>query len=89
MGHAAARFTYVDVRDSTELQRRPPRWKTLHIPLHELRTRSAELPAADVVVYGSTDEETEAGADMLNALGVRKVRAFSGGFEALRAAGLR
>ena len=88
-GHAAARFTYLDVRDSAEFERLPPRWKTLHIPLDQLRTRSRELPSASIVVYGSTDEETEAAAGMLKALRVGEVRAFVGGFDALRAAGLR
>jgi rhodanese-related sulfurtransferase len=88
-GHAAARFTYLDIRDSAEFQRRPPRWKTLHIPLDQLTSRSSELPGASIVVYGSTDAETEAAAEMLKALHIREVRAFSGGFDALRTTGLR
>jgi rhodanese-related sulfurtransferase len=89
MGHAAARFTYLDVRDRAEFERVPPRWKTLHIPLGQLRARSSELPTASIVVYGSTDEETEAAAEMLKALRIGEVRAFVGGFDALRTAGLR
>jgi rhodanese-related sulfurtransferase len=88
-GHAAARFTYLDVRDSAEFERLPPRWKTLHIPLDQLRTRSRELPSASVVVYGSTDEETEAAAAILKGLRIGEVRAFVGGFDALQIAGLR
>ena len=90
-GHAAARFKYVDVRNKVDFERQPPRWPVLHIPLRELRTRAPKMlepGAADIVVYGSTDTETQAAQDSLEELGFKKILGFEGGFEALRAAGL-
>jgi rhodanese-related sulfurtransferase len=89
-GHAGARFIYVDVRDERAFAANPPRHRVVHVPLDELRVRAPEMfgPQDELVVYGSNDIDTEAGAATLKKSGCRRVFWFDGGFRALRRAGM-
>jgi rhodanese-related sulfurtransferase len=89
-GHAAARFKYVDVRHDAEFAQKPPRYQVTHIPLQQLRARAPHILEGerDVIVYGSTDSESEEGERILRELGFEKAKSFGGGFDALNAAGL-
>jgi rhodanese-related sulfurtransferase len=89
-GHAAARFNYVDVRIDAEFAQKPPRYQVTHIPLQQLRARAPHILEGerDVIVYGSTDSESEEGERILRELGFEKAKSFEGGFDALTAAGL-
>jgi rhodanese-related sulfurtransferase len=89
-GHAAARFGYVDVRDRSDFDRQPPQYRVEHIPLGELPLRVPDMFdfSTELVVYGTTDAESESAEDILKSLGFTNVTSFEGGFEALARAGL-
>ena len=89
-GLAAERYKYVDVREPDEYARKPPRYPVTHVPLGELRSRLPSLFDRDapIVLYGTTDDETEVAEVALQELGYVRVNAFRGGFETLARVGL-
>jgi rhodanese-related sulfurtransferase len=84
-GHAAKRFKYVDVREPAEFRRRRPKYQVVHIPLTDLQRLAAGLlePSAEIVVYGSDDDDTSRAEATLRELGYENVLTFAGGFETL------
>jgi rhodanese-related sulfurtransferase len=89
-GHAATRFRYIDVGDRSDFDRRPPQYRVEHIPLRELQLQAPDIFEFDteLVVYGTTDAESQSAEDILKSLGFKNVMSFEGGFEALARAGL-
>lgn len=80
---AGAKFTLLDVR--THQERAAGHMGGLHIPLHELVKRSAEIPSAlPVIIYCHTDKRSAAAAKMLMQLSFPEVAYLQGGIVAAR-----